>query len=193
MNINNNLPEECIFGIFSELDQKSLAKCGQVCQKWKRIANDDQLWKSFFPNFDFPQGVSPKSFIAKCKNPIESVEKLKKRIELFINNSPLSEERLFVCEFPNSPESHISILWNKQLKMFVRRQGEPTELVTLLCDIDEVPEGTVEGLQIHCGRKVIEDTEVEMGCHLDLIENKKIDIELLGDYMEELYYKRGNS
>lgn len=42
--MNNVLPDEILFNIFSQLSVQELGRCAQACQNWKQAASNDDLW-----------------------------------------------------------------------------------------------------------------------------------------------------
>jgi len=44
----DDLPEEVLINIFSHCDAADNLRLGEVCQKFKQLANDSMLWKQLF-------------------------------------------------------------------------------------------------------------------------------------------------
>jgi hypothetical protein len=65
------LPEEILISIFSWLNVSDLCRAGAVCKLWRRVSQDDHLWRQvyfkvnlFDPplNFTYPSGTGEKSW-----------------------------------------------------------------------------------------------------------------------------------
>ncbi|MBS0615460.1 MAG: F-box protein [Verrucomicrobia bacterium] len=59
------LSEEVLFNIFFYLEAKDLARCCKVSQLFKRMAEDERLWKALFPGLVVPLGETIKSYAQK--------------------------------------------------------------------------------------------------------------------------------
>lgn len=57
------LPEEIVSKIFFYLDARDLSLCRRVCKLFRRIANDEKLWKSLFPTLVVPPGKDLRTYV----------------------------------------------------------------------------------------------------------------------------------
>lgn len=99
------VPDEILLQVFSHLDIAGRLTCGQVCQQWSRVANDEALWSCFLRK---PAGSlkAKQEVLKRFTGEVTSEMQLIKAIESFIEKAPLGQMGAedFLCEFPFNPE-----------------------------------------------------------------------------------------
>lgn len=98
------LPEELILHVFSFLEIRDLGTCSLVSKQWKRIAEDNGLWKRKllkeigFSSVAISEGNNIKKQLGEIA--ILSIDKLIEKLNLFLNTICLHQNGEFNCHFP---------------------------------------------------------------------------------------------
>ncbi|VDK44294.1 unnamed protein product [Gongylonema pulchrum] len=68
-----SLPSELLLMIFSHLEARELARLGNVNYHWRRVSEDDSLWKHlFYRDFTRNTEAEKKGWVGSCPNPFRS-------------------------------------------------------------------------------------------------------------------------
>ncbi|KIA78304.1 F-box protein [Parachlamydia acanthamoebae] len=91
------LPEEMALGILTFLPIPEIARCAEVCKKWRRLASDNSLWEKMLPKAILEPGMNLREHVLKrvAKSPDEILAKMKG----LVSGVQPNQGAKFVCFF----------------------------------------------------------------------------------------------